>query len=108
VFFQGDDWQRVEALKSDKLNRVLEVTDQDGLVRDLRQIYRLLSSGLEVMPEQIHPVGSRVRIVSGPLQGMVGTIFRRDRRDQFVAVVRFLGRGATVELRDWQVERIED
>ena len=42
------------------------------------------------------------------LQGVVGTVVRRDRRDQFVAVVRFLGRGATVELRDWQVERIED
>jgi hypothetical protein len=39
---------------------------------------------------------------------MIGTVFRRDRRDQLVAVVRFLGRGATVELRDWQVERIGD
>jgi transcriptional antiterminator RfaH len=107
VFFQGDDRQRVEALKSDKLNKVLEVPDQEELVRDLRQVHRLLSSGLEVLPELTHPVGSRVRILSGPLQGAVGTVFRRDRRDQFVAVVRFLGRGATVELRDWQVERIE-
>ena len=108
VFFQGDDGQRVEALKSDRLNRVLEVADQEGLVRDLRQVHRMLSSGLEVLPEPTHPVGSRVRILSGPLQGVVGTVVRRDRRDQFVAVVRFLGRGATVELRDWQVERIED
>jgi len=108
VFFQGDNWQRVEALKSEKLNRVLEVSDQEGLVRDLRQIHQMLSSGLEVLPEPTHPVGSRVRILSGPLQGMVGTVYRRAQREQFVAVVWFLGRGATVELRDWQVEPIGD
>ena len=31
---------------------------------------------------------------------------RRDGRDRFAAVVNYIGRGATVELRDWQVERI--
>ena len=37
---------------------------------------------------------------------MVGTVIRRAKRDQFVAVVRFLGRGATVDLQDWQVEQV--
>jgi hypothetical protein len=35
-----------------------------------------------------------------------GTVIRRGKRDEFVAVVRFLGRGATVDLEDWQVEQI--
>jgi transcriptional antiterminator RfaH len=32
---------------------------------------------------------------------------RRGKRDQFVAVVHFLGRGATVDLQDWQVEGVD-
>ena len=34
-------------------------------------------------------------------------LLRRGKRDQFVAVVEFLGSGARVELQDWQVEPVE-
>ena len=85
---------------------MLEVSDQESLERDLRQIHRMLSSGLPVQPEPAVPVGSRVRITTGPLTGIEGTVIRRGKRDQFLAVVRFLGRGATVDLEDWQVEQI--
>jgi transcriptional antiterminator RfaH len=33
-------------------------------------------------------------------------VIKRANGDQFVAVVQFLGRGATVLLQDWQVERV--
>jgi transcription antitermination factor NusG len=106
LFLLGDERQRVEALKGNLLVNVLEVVDQEALARDLRQIHQMLSSGLEVSPEPTYPVGTRVRILSGPLEGLVGTVTRRDKRDQFVAVVQFLGRGAMVELEDWQVEAV--
>ncbi len=108
VFFQGDDRQRVEALKGNTLAGVLQVFDQEALVRDLQHVHRMLTSGLPVVPEAAHPVGSRIRIASGPLSGVVGVVIRRGKRDQFVAVVRFLNCGATVDLEDWQVERVED
>ncbi len=44
--------------------------------------------------------------MTGPLTGITGTVIRRGNRDQFVAVVNFLGRGATVDLEDWQVEQV--
>jgi transcriptional antiterminator RfaH len=108
VFLRGDELARAEALRTNRLAHVLEVYDQDTLVHDLRQIHQMLTSGLTVLPEPVMPVGARVRITSGPLMGIVGTVIRRGKRDQFVAVVQFLGRGATVELEDWQVERVED
>jgi len=107
LFVHGDRHQRSEALKGDRLVNVLEVADQAGLDRDLRQIHRMLISGLDILPEPSHPVGASVRILSGPLAGIVGTVIRRGKSDRFVATVAFLGRGATVELEDWQVERIE-
>jgi transcriptional antiterminator RfaH len=108
VFLYGDPRDRLVALRGDRLVNVLEVVDQDDLVRDLRQIHRMIGSGLTVSAEPVVPVGAKVRIATGPLTGMVGTVIRRGKRDQFVAVVQFLGRGATVDLQDWQVETISD
>jgi hypothetical protein len=34
-------------------------------------------------------------------------VVRREKGDQFVAVVQFLGQGASIALQDWQVERAE-
>jgi len=107
LFLLGEDVDRVTALKSNRLVTVLDVGDQNKLTHDLRQIHQMLASGLTVVPEPMVPVGARVRITSGPLQGIEGTVMRRGKRDQFVAVVNFLGRGATVDLEDWQVERLD-
>jgi transcription antitermination factor NusG len=108
LFLLGDHHDRLAALQGKRLVTVLEVSDQESLERDLRQIHRMLSSGRPVQPEPAVPVGSRVRITTGPLTGVEGTVIRRGKRDQFVAVVRFLGRGATVDLEDWQVEQVTD
>ncbi len=105
LFLLGDEQDRIESLKKNTLVKVLTVPDQTGLDRDLRQIHQMLSSGLTVVPEPSNPVGTLIRIVSGPLTGLVGVVVRRDKRDEFVASVHFLGRGASVELQDWQVER---
>jgi transcriptional antiterminator RfaH len=108
LFLLGDEFARLEALRTNRLAQILEVYDQETLVHDLRQIHQMLGSGLTVLPEPVMPVGARVRIKTGPLMGILGTVIRRGKRDHFVAVVQFLGRGATVELEDWQVERVED
>ena len=106
MFLKGDHNDRLVALRTNRLVGVLEVNDQESLARDLRQIHMMLGSGLPVFEEPTLPVGATVRIVTGPLTGMVGKVIRRGKRDQFAAIVHFLGRGATVELQDWQVERV--
>jgi transcriptional antiterminator RfaH len=108
LFLHGDDYDRVEARRGNHLAHALEVPDQALLERDLRQIHQMLSSGLPVAAEPTHAVGSKVRILSGPLTGIVGTVIRRDGRDRFVALVTFLGRGARISLRDWQVEPVDE
>ena len=67
-----------------------------------------VASGLSVVPEPTVAVGARVRILSGPLTGIEGKVIRRGKRDQFIAVVHFLGSGATVDLEDWQVEQLPE
>jgi transcription antitermination factor NusG len=106
LFLLGDLQDRLAALRGNRLVTVLEVSDQKTIEHDLRQIHRMLSAGLPVQPEPTIPVGARVKITTGPLAGIEGTVIRRGKRDQFVAVVQFLGRGATVDLQDWQVEQV--
>ncbi len=104
VFLLGTDRHRVEALRGNRLVSVLEVADQEGLIRDLWQVRRMLASGVAIDPEPAAPVGGRVRITSGPLAGLIGTVVRRGKHDHFVAVVKMLGVGVSVMLEDWQVE----
>jgi transcription antitermination factor NusG len=108
LFLFGNEKERLLALKGNRLVRVLEVADQSSLSHDLNQIHRMLASGLAVVPEPTMPVGAQVRILTGPLTGIVGRVIRRGKNDQFVAVVHFLGCGATVNLEDWQVEQVPD
>ena len=108
LFLLGDTKQRLESFRGGHLVSTLEVEDQEQIDGELGQIHRMLSSGLPVMPEPEYPVGSQVRILSGPLTGLIGTVVRRGNRDHFVALVHFLGRGATVELEGWQIEPATD
>jgi transcription antitermination factor NusG len=108
LFLFGDEADRLVALKGNRLVRIIEVVDQENLVHDLRQIYQMLRSGLAIEPEHTAPVGSRVRIASGPLIGLEGTVVRRGKDSHFVAVVQMLGLGATVALEDWQVEVLNE
>lgn len=108
LFLLGDERERIQSLKSNRLVRVIEVTDQSSIHHDLRQIHQMLASGLAVVAEPAVPVGARVQILSGPLTGIEGKVVRRGKRDQFVAVVHFLGSGATVDLEDWQVEQLPE
>lgn len=104
VFLYGDAYARVLALHGSHVANVLEVPDQATLQRELSQVHQVLSLGLPIMPESGPVVGTLVRIMAGPLKGIIGTVVRRGKRDAFVAHVQFLCRGAMVELQDWQVE----
>jgi transcriptional antiterminator RfaH len=108
LFLLGNDRDRILSMKGNRLVHVLDVPDQEALHHDLHQIHQMLASGLLVVAEPTVPVGARVRILSGPLTGIEGRVIRRGKRDQFVAVVHFLGSGATVDLEDWQVEQVAE
>jgi transcription antitermination factor NusG len=108
LFLKGDEHARLAAFRAHRLVNVLDVVDQNAIATDLKQIHTMLSSGLPVIPEDVVQVGATVRITTGPLTGMVGKVIRRAKRDQFIAVVHFLGRGATVDLQDWQVELVSE
>jgi len=108
LFLLGDDMQRLQAFQANSLVQILEIEDQLAIDGDLRRIDQMLRSGLPVESEAGYPVGAPIRIVSGPLAGLVGVVTRRGDRDRFTALVQVLRQGAAVTLEDWQVESIAD
>ncbi|MCS7306072.1 MAG: antitermination protein NusG [Thermoguttaceae bacterium] len=106
VFLLGSEMERYLALTTQCVSRTLEVPDEAELVHDLRQIWRLIQSGLPLTPEARLEPGDRVRIRSGPLVGLEGVVIRRRGEDRLLVAVQFLQKGASIELADFQVERI--
>jgi hypothetical protein len=106
VFMFGDEAQRYEALTSNCISKCIAVKDGAQLTVDLARIRKLLEAGVAVTVEsQIEP-GMRVRVKTGSMLGLEGTVFKRHGKDRLLVMVNFLQQGASIEFPDWDVERI--
>jgi len=76
----------------------LDVLDQEGLVRQLRQIQKALEIGhdIEVMP--CIQEGKVVSVVSGPLKGLEGVVCRIKGKTKVVINVEMIDRAIAVEV----------
>jgi len=107
VFLHADDEQRRAALATQCVSRCLNVPDAAGLLHDLRQIRRLLESAAPLTLEtQLEP-GRRIRVCSGALIGLEGTVLRRHGQRRLLVAVEFLQQGASVQIEDCAVEPID-
>lgn len=105
VFSRVDDDQRRAALATNTISRWLPVTDGAGLVADLRSIKRLVDADRPLTPEARLEAGQAVRVRSGPLAGVEGTIVRRRGGQRLLVAVRLLNQGVSIELEDVDLER---
>jgi hypothetical protein len=106
VFVCGDTSARATALATNCVSRTLEVPDSAQLVHDLKQIKRMIDSDAALTPESRIEVGRRVRVRSGSMLGLEGTVVRRRGKDWLLVVVEFLQQGVSMLLEDFQVEAI--
>jgi transcription antitermination factor NusG len=106
VFVLAEPDHRADAMKSRRVVRSLFVPDQERLWNDLRQVDRLLQSGLPLGPEESLVAGALVEINDGPLRGLRGQIVRAATGDRFVVTVDFIGRGVSALLPGALLERV--
>lgn len=106
VFSLVDDDARRAALATNTIARWLPVPDGHLLVADLRDIHRLIASEKPLTPEARLEPGQAVRVRSGALVGLEGTVVKRKGEERLVIAVRFLNQGASIELEDVDLERI--
>ncbi len=107
VFCFGDDDERIEALKTNRVAQTLHVLDQSQLWNDLRQIERLITADAPLTVESRLQAGRRVRIKSGVMKGLEGTVVVRRPRSRLLVAVHFLQSGASIEIDDFMLEPID-
>jgi transcriptional antiterminator RfaH len=108
VFLCGDREACLAAWKTNRVAQILEVSDQDGLRRELESIAVAVEFGaaLELYPA-LQP-GRRCRVTRGPLKDVEGTVLRKGTRAQMFLAVTLLGQSAVVEVDAALLEPIGD
>jgi transcription antitermination factor NusG len=89
LFFCGHDNDRIELLKTNRVANLLEVTDQDELLRELLR-------------------GQWCRVIAGPLLGLEGIVVQHKGGPRLVLQVDMLGQAASVEVDVDMIEPIEE
>jgi len=67
-------------------------------VEDIETIRACLATGQLIAPHRYVRRGQRVRVLSGPLEGLTGTVLRQKNRTRFVISLELLMRSVAVEL----------
>jgi transcriptional antiterminator RfaH len=106
VFLFASEGERVRALMTNRVLRVLEVGDARRLVSDLRQLRQLIASNAPLTVESRLERGDRVRVRRGPFAGIEGTVLHRRGVTRLLVSIDFLQRGASVEIDDFLLEPI--
>lgn len=106
VFVHGTEADRVNALKTNRVCRVIDVPDSDCLVDDLQRLYRLILADAPLTVESRLTAGDRVRVCSGIFKSIEGRVLDRRGRARLLVAIDFLQKGASVELDDCILELI--
>ncbi len=106
VFVQLLDSQHRQLAQNEHVARLLTVFDQELFTRQLEDILTALETELEIrVAPEIGP-GHRVKIKSGPLQGMEAWVEERQGMLTVLLRLDFIGQAAAVKVSAEQLEPV--
>ncbi|MBN1588479.1 MAG: UpxY family transcription antiterminator [Pirellulales bacterium] len=107
VFLFASEEERQRVLNTNRVSRVLAVDNQEQLFNDLRQVSRLIKSNAPLTIERRLMPGRRVRVKTGAMLGLEGTIISRRGNSRLLVAVNFLQQSVSVAVDDFTVEPID-
>jgi len=108
LFFCGDERQRVETLKTNRVANLIDVRDQQRLVDELSQIERAILSGANLSHHDYIKVGQRCKVIGGALAGLSGIVVKTKNDTRLVLQIDMLGQAASVEIDNDMIEAIDE
>ena len=122
LFFCGDDNERVELLRTNRVANVITVRDQERLLNELLQIEQALQSGAPLAPHKYIKTGQQCRVIAGPLTDLQGVVVKASRYKttrpegaaksqstiRLVLQIDMLGQAASVEIDADMIEVIDE
>ena len=106
LFFKGGLDERYIAYRSNHIAQVIEVTDQERLCNELKQINHFISINAPLLPYEFLSEGDRVRIKKGPLMGLEGIIDRKKNNHYLVISITSIAQSVAVHIEADMVEAI--
>ena len=107
LFFCGDEEQRVQLLRTNRVASLIEVKSQEKLVEELLQIECAVNAGVDLKPHDYIRKGQRCRVTGGPLAGMQGIIEETKSSVRLVINVDILGKATSAEVDTDMIGLIE-
>jgi len=108
LFFCGQETERVELLRTNRVANVIEVKDQEKLLDELMQFERALRAGAPLTPYKYIKAGQRCRVIAGPLLGLEGIVIQIKNVARLVLQIDMLGQAASVEIDIDMIEPIDE
>lgn len=107
VFMCGGENDRLAALQTKRVAKVIHVENQDELRAELQQVIRVVESG---EPVDLYPglcEGRRCRIIAGCLRGIEGVVLRRRSVSRLYMSATALGQSAVIEIDPALLEAVD-
>jgi transcription antitermination factor NusG len=108
LFFCGEERQRIETLKTNRVANLIDVVDQRRLVEELSQIEQAIVAGADLSPHDYIKVGQRCKVIGGALAGLQGIVAQTRNAMRLVLQIDMLGQAASVEIDTDMIEAVEE
>ena len=108
LFLRGMKERRLEVVTTPGIVSILSVNGEVATIAEseIESVRRAVEWGNRVEPHPFLRCGDRVRVISGPLQGLEGILVRKKNLYRLVLSVEILERSAAVEVDVSAVERV--
>jgi transcriptional antiterminator RfaH len=108
LFFCGQERERRELLRTNRVAKLIEVNDQGRLLRELVQIEKALQAGAPLVPHKYLKAGQHCRVIAGPLAELVGIVAKTKTAARLVLQVDILGQATSVEIDTDMIETVDE
>ncbi|MHC4071734.1 MAG: transcription termination/antitermination protein NusG [Planctomycetota bacterium] len=107
LFCCGQEETRTELMRTDRVANLIEVADQQKLIKELVQIEQALRAGAPLIPHKYVKAGQKCAVKAGPLLGLQGVVARTSGATRLVLQVDMLGQAASVEIDVDMIETLD-
>ena len=107
VFFCGNENDRLEALKTNRISNIIQITDQKLFINELMPIEKALVGGADLQSCAYIQSGQRCRVLAGPLMGIEGIAVNEQNKTRLVLQVDILGKATCLDIEANLLEVIE-
>ena len=108
LFFCGEENERVETLRTNRVANIIEVKNQQMLLNELSQIEQALAAGAPLTPYKYLKTGQQCKVIAGPLLDLQGIVVTTKNETRLVLQIDMLGQAASVEIDIDMIEPVDE